>query len=282
MSQFDIKSCIETWKLIELSDIIDGFDQALYLYTSNQGIVRTDDYKNILLDIAGKSIVTSREIICLVSNGYADGAMALARTLYEHYIIISFFECRKRDSDFNDIIEDYYLDYYRSRNRYIECYAKAINDSKLLEKVKNDNEELKKVAHKKIRGDYWWCGKSNFSELVSYIVEKTKKDGLENIQNRAKLFYKQACLFIHSNCFGNKWRLKYDSANSVTETGPSIEGNAIPLEFTTSSLILIICAICAGFEIDYTDFRTKLNDLALFYLEINNENAEKMRRITHA
>ena len=56
---------------------------------------------NLVLNCTGKSLLTLRELILLCKNGFPDGALGLARNLFEQFIIISVFEaqCEGVDRD---------------------------------------------------------------------------------------------------------------------------------------------------------------------------------------
>ena len=64
-----------------------------------------------------------REIIHLSAFGYPDGALSLARNIYEHVIILAFFENHKSDNDFGNYVDDYYVDYDIQRNKALQQSA---------------------------------------------------------------------------------------------------------------------------------------------------------------
>lgn len=99
--------CIQTpcslqWRLDELDKIIDSMENEIEAAITQQQIQTGHDYTNIILRTAGKSIVSMKEIIHLSAFGYPDGALSLARNIYEHVIILAFFENHKSDNDFGN------------------------------------------------------------------------------------------------------------------------------------------------------------------------------------
>ena len=78
------------WRLEELEKIIDSMEDEIEEAITHQNLQTDHNYTNIVLRTAGKSIVGMREIIRLSAFGYPDGALSLARNIYEHYSI-SFF-----------------------------------------------------------------------------------------------------------------------------------------------------------------------------------------------
>ncbi len=117
--------CIQTpcslqWRLDELEKIIDSMEDEIEEAITHQNLQTDHNYTNIVLRTAGKSIVGMREIIRLSAFGYPDGALSLARNIYEHVIILAFFESHKHDKDFDDYVDDYYIDYDIQRNKALQ------------------------------------------------------------------------------------------------------------------------------------------------------------------
>lgn len=261
------------WRLDELNGLINSFDEAIGNMVVERQIVEALDYSNILLSIAGKAIVTSREIICLTSYGFADGAMSLARTLYEHFIIVDFLYYHQGDNDFNDIIEDYYLDYHKSFNKCYRYSAVALGYDEHKSEIDESSKKNRTEAHHNYEnGDYWWTGHRTFNDVVDDVQNRLSDEKLKNLYIRCHMLYKQACFSVHSNSFGNTWRLKDGSDYHGIDTCPSIEGQGLPLELAALSLLNITCRICKHFDIDYTAFQNGFNSLAFYYVDQNNQS----------
>lgn len=77
---------ITKWKLDDFMEVIDQFNDALADNTHHK-ICIGHDYQTILVHIAGKSILTTKEILTLCAHGYPDGALSLGRNLYEQMMI---------------------------------------------------------------------------------------------------------------------------------------------------------------------------------------------------
>ena len=105
-----VTPAITRWKLDEFVKVIDEFEEELSDKVHHKMCVK-NDYNTILLHIAGKSLITTREILTLCSFGYTDGALSLGRNLYEQMIIVGFFEIHKKDKNFQDYIADFFLSY---------------------------------------------------------------------------------------------------------------------------------------------------------------------------
>ena len=254
------------WKLHELDEIIDSFEKEVYDYVETHKIYENCDYPNALLELCGKAIVTFREIITLISFGYPDGALSLARNLYEQMIFLCFFENRRNEEQFQDIIDDYYLNGAIKEKMEAEyLYEHCSENVVLLQQVKEQIGELKQKAHRKpVKGDYWWAGVDSFAALVEKVRKEQLADAPEFVLflHKLHLVYKQACLMLHASSIGNAVRLGEKTKNCVS-TAPVKKGHGTPLWFATTSLICIVGVMCSNFGIDYSKYKETLNNLAM-------------------
>lgn len=67
---------IKKWKLNELVQVIDEFNSAICDKVNESKLKFFHDYKSLLFFMAGKSVVTMKEILCLVQCGYPEGALS--------------------------------------------------------------------------------------------------------------------------------------------------------------------------------------------------------------
>lgn len=262
---------VQKYRLNDLSEILDTFEDYLEQLINIQNIQEGQNYINILLHTAGNVIVTSREVICLAAFGYADGALALARTLYEHFIIISFLDMHEKDKDFQNYIDDYYLDYDNTCQKYFKDQATKLRYDELIQKVNEKKADIDTKAHHKVNGDYWWTGYRSFRELADAVFAAKSDTREEKIYIKMHSMYKRACQSIHPNCFSNIWRLEAGLIYSGINTTPSAEGHPLPLQLTSLCLIHLICLISEKLNIDYSYFKQKLNEVAILYVKYENE-----------
>ena len=82
---------IEKWKLNELVSVVDDLESTICDEVNKSNLKFFHDYKSLLFFMAGKSVITMKEILCLVQCGYPEGALSIARNLYEQFIIAEFF-----------------------------------------------------------------------------------------------------------------------------------------------------------------------------------------------
>ena len=85
MTQEDI---ILKFRINELEECIDLIEDEIS-NKINQGNYKTEEsYMNLVLNCTGKSLLTLRELILLCKNGFPDGALGLARNLFEQFVIV--------------------------------------------------------------------------------------------------------------------------------------------------------------------------------------------------
>ena len=250
------------WRLNELERIIDDFEDSLGDYVNYHNIKKNEEYLNIVLDITGKSIVTFREIICLSTCGYSDGALSLARNLCEQFFILAFFEKKLDSSEFQNYVDDYYLDYE------IQCIKIIKKNTELFDKnksVKLDKEfqALKQKSTKRINGNYWWAGIGSFKELCKK-VKANEESNVQSLINDILMAYNRACVSLHSSCLGNSIRLSKDKDFVGIDTSPRLNGHNMPLWLSSVTFIWIM-AIANKEIMGITKYSKEINDLAAFY-----------------
>ena len=254
---------IELWKLDIFMKAVDEFEDKLADKTHHQMQV-SNDYKTILLHIAGKSILTTREILTLCAHGYPNGALSLGRNLYEQMMIVAFFEMHKNDTNFQEYIDDFFLSYEVQRNRCLHAISKYIPEGNNGD-IDTEYEKLKKRAHHKIRMDYWWADCDSFSKLVSSVMEEQDEEKMKQFLGVHYARYKKACVTLHAGCMGNTNRIGNNTGFGIVDTSVTVHGHSTPLIYATISLISIIGFVCSLFEIDSTEHLKQLNELAVFY-----------------
>lgn len=265
--------CYETdatrkWRLDDLDKIIDAFEDDVYQYVKDNNVCVQYDYTHAMLNICGKAIVTFREILTLSAFGYPDGAFSLARGLYEHMILLSFFEKHKADQSFQETIDDFFLDGAIKGGKEKKYYSEYFeNDTEKTKETDNALKKLNELKHLKTKGDYWWTGLGSFAEVANWVIDTEKDPLFHKFLRSLHLAYKQACVGLHSNSVGNMSRLGFRFDQSCVDTGYTLNGHGLPLWYATSTFIFIVGTLCSNFGIDYTKYKDELNNLAVFYKE---------------
>ena len=108
MTQEDI---ILKFRIDELEECLDLIEDEISDKINHGHYKQEESYMNLVLNCTGKSLLTLRELILLCKNGFPDGALGLARNLFEQFIIISVFEAQCEGVDRDRMVEKYYADY---------------------------------------------------------------------------------------------------------------------------------------------------------------------------
>lgn len=269
-----ISSVIEKWKLEELMDIIRHFEDELADKTHHKMHIG-NDYQTILVHIAGKSILTIREILVLCAHGFPDGALSLGRNLYEQMMITAFLELHKEDQNFQEYVDDYFLSYNAQRNKYLKDINKylSIEDQGVLD---TEREELKTQTQRRIKGDYWWTGFYYFGEIVDFVINKQADEKFRSFLGLHHARYKRACMSLHSSCNGNLNRIGNHSDFHIIDTSATIHGHSTSLIYATVSLIYIVGVMSNYFQLDLDTQIKQLNELAVYYQSEEKDDFEKM------
>lgn len=265
------KNCIhiKRWRLQELVAIIDSIEDDIEAAIQRKRIVTEHDYCNLVLRATGKAVVSMREIICLVSCGYPDGALAIARNLFEQLIILEFFAEKQYDKEFDDLVQDYYLDYEIQRYKaLIYEYKYCAQDSKTAEENQKQLQTIKERTHSKAKGTYWWAGHSSFSQLVDSVIAAQKEQNAKHLLHRLHVHYRRACVALHASCIGNTLRLGKDPEFAGIDTSPTKEGHGLVLWFATLSFGFIIGSVFSILESEDNSYVKELTELAAYYDDI--------------
>lgn len=261
-SQIESKD-IRRWHLNEITQIVNEFEADICAYIQRAKPKDAKNYENILLNTCGKAIVTIREIIVLCFNGYPDGALSLARNLYEQMIILAFFEQKMASPEFNTIIDNYFIDYEVQELRALRYYYDLMGVDSEKECISQRLEKIKAAVKKEIKGSYWWAELPNFSKIVEVVIQAQKDISEKNLISCLHLQYKQACVVLHASCMGNSIRIGMDSPSHIINTAPNYDGQAIPLFFAVASFVFIVGSSCRLFGVDYNKYRRRLNNICI-------------------
>lgn len=254
----------ETWKVNELWGLVGVFEDKLAEAVEKQHVVIAEDYRNLLLYAAAKSTVTTRELCILCANGYPDGALSLARNIYEQFIVLAFLESKRKCSEFKDYINDYYVDADLQYCRMAKVQRTTMPEIEF-ERIVSIENAAKSQATRNTKGQYWWTGIPSFNSLVDYISKENQDSGLNAMLVRLHAMYKLACVELHSNSLGNHFRLGIDRSFAGIDTNPVDKGLELPLEFVSLTLIYIVGVVGAEFGIEYEEIAKPLNSLAAHY-----------------
>lgn len=103
-------------------------------------------------------------------------------------------------------------------------------------------------------------------------MQKQTDDNLYKFLGIHYMRYKRACIAMHAGCIGNSIRIGNYVGPHVVDTAPSVYGQSTPLVYAAVSLISVIGAACAAFQIDNTKYLRPLSELVVLYQEQEKED----------
>ena len=269
----NLTNTIEYWKLDELADIVDTFED-LMEEKVNQGMKTAWDYDNLMVFTARKTIVTAREIVCLAKAGYPDGSFSLARNLYEQLIALLFLHAHKASPDFLDFVEDYHLDFEWQQNNYLRFHAeKVTKDTAELASLQAERDRIKSEAHHDTRkGTYWWAGYGSFYDFAMAAIDLESNPKMHEFFLTLHLRYKEACTLLHASSLGNQYSIGVAPDYFGVDTSPKPNALGWPLLFLVETLMGIFGIIAKDFHLtlqpDQRPLKERLVGLKIYYLSV--------------
>ena len=250
----------EKYLLDELLETINNIEHhVLFAIRNGKDLGKRDDI-DLLVPALTNSLSLTRQIVLLCENGFPDGALILARNIYEQRIICSFIEERTNEKEREELIEKYFQDAELTRLKYLNEQAKRFS-------VKDDMENTERLIkeHQEKYGSsfkqYWWSGKNCFRELSDAITNREKSH--RGLFNNMHMEYKMACIAMHPSSFGNRMNIGLkvvDVDMRIRDTG-----HEHALFLATASLISLVGHTYHYLELDDSFVLNELNRLGEHY-----------------
>ncbi|MBS5737361.1 MAG: hypothetical protein KHW62_05040 [Clostridiales bacterium] len=248
------------WNYKELTELISEAEKRL-----NEVAVRSSEknYQSLLIDFFGKAILYSKEILTILYDGYPDGAMSLARELFENSVTLSFIERHKND---DTLLERYFdsieLSSLSDSIKLLLFLRDGASDKKTITDL-TDMIDRKKRSHAAIIQKYtsnsitvfrkyWWIGD---------ILEEKDKNFYGILKNTVwdKTIFKH--IYNMSKHNGHSTIDNLNSNDVAISANPSTEGFQLPLCFTISSFQNICKIVFINDEINFSDIDNRLNKI---------------------
>lgn len=250
------------WHYTEIAELITAAEDRFNDVAAKSA---EKDYQALLTDFFGKAVLYTKEILTILYNGYADGAMSLAGELFEASVTLTFIEKNKSDSGIAErYFDDIELCSVTDSTRLLSFLKEGASDSQtsvglsdMISRKKRTYEALK-TKHSAFLPDglfrpYWWVGtlldakEKNFSGILRNTA--WDKTIFKHIYNMSK----------HGG--HNAVNPAEDSDAAAILTNPSTEGFQIPLCFTLTSFSNIAKIVFANDEIDFSDIDDRLTKI---------------------
>ena len=196
---------------------------------------------DILTRLHARACQIAEEVICLMENGFADGAMARWRTMQEISAVCYLIE------QHGDSLAERYV-----AHQIVEARSAAIQYRKFYERLGQD--PITDVEFENIESAYRSALQqygSDFGEQYGWAVGyvgRTRRPTMADIQKAANIdhlspYYKMASHNVHANPKGVFFRLGHIGESEVLLAGPSNAGLTDPGHATALSLMQISSAL---------------------------------------
>ncbi|PHU34411.1 DUF5677 domain-containing protein [Pseudobutyrivibrio ruminis] len=253
---------IRKYCLNDVESLITEIEEQLLGAIKGKQIQEKQDDLNLLLHATMKSISFLREILLMCRHGFPDGALILARNLYEQ-MIICLFIIEKQGEEHDRILENYYADYECTRLKYIIEGAKRFNDEKQINETKEKLEEHKKKYGSK-HNAYWWSEKRCFNEIEDIVINADNP--LKGLFNNMHMEYRTASILVHPSCFSNMVHI--GSPFKGIDMRAQREGHEESLFLATTSMIPLVGHTYERLGLDFGEVVDGLNRYGIYYWEI--------------
>lgn len=237
------------YKLNEIEALLDRFEIDLSDKIEELEIKHSGTIIEYYLYAFGKSDVSMREIIVLCESGFPDGALSIARNVYEQLIISLFIEDKVKKNE-KDVLTNYFKEH--------------------------SNNHGESVLYNKYR----WTGIKNPSFFEVYKDVKEERREIINLLTMLHELYYGACKTIHASYHGNAVRLGNNF--SGIDIGPWDTGQEYSLFLSVTSFVHIVSATYTYLQLDIKEINKELNDLSLYYMQLIKENDPKEGNIGRA
>ena len=264
------KENILFWKIDELEQIVSSLENAFGEALSTQKTAR--DYANIQIRAYAHAIIVMKEILCLIKSGFPDGALALARRLYEQNVMLSFFEKRKTQAGFDDLVQRYYDSHtilaYTDQKLAADFFKNKKQSNTLRNKI---NKKKKKYPHLISKNtyisDYWWTGEKNMDSFGAMQKEYDDPFG--------KILYKRACLSTHVSAMGNYALLGRPELDRKIYTGRTFYGHQIPLILAVYSFGDMSSIVFSNLQIRLPENYDRMMELVHYYFTVWSDEVSR-------
>ena len=272
---------IEEWHLQEWWDRVDKVEDEVIKIVRTKRVEMNID--RMFITNYGKLVLSIREILTLLKNGYPDGALSIARTVYEIMILTKFIYQKYEEDNDTDLIERYFADhnvkvYKHYLNYYKRLYKNTLDGIKIENSVddlktkigcKVDEYETKlkelREKYKKIDIQYWWASKEFKGRVNFQVIDNSTND-----ECVLRMLYERACVGIHASALGTYALLgRENEFGNIIYTTPTDSGFEAPLLLGMVSHDMFVEMLCKYFEAKSEIILSNSSDLDVY--ELYNE-----------
>lgn len=258
----------ERYLLNELYSLLVDIETQIITCIKDKGYLEKLDDIALIVPSLTNSLSYLRQIIILCKSGFPDGALILARNIYEQRIICSFIlGCEDRNKH-DELLFNYFQDYEFTRLKYRKELAERFKNEAELKEIKTLIEAHNNKYGSRLYNDYWWSGERSFRKISDVVI--ARENSHQGLSNNMHMEYKLACQTIHASCFGNLMNIGSDCHG--IDMRPHDTGHENALFLAVSSLIPLVGNTLEYLSIDDEQALNELNRLGCYYFEILREN----------
>lgn len=221
---------IEKWNINEWWKRIENIEDVIAEIAEQHQTSR--DINELLLFNYGRVVLCLKEILTLLINGYPDGALAIARTVYEICTITKYIYKKYEEDNNTELIERYFDDGNIKAIKPLLKLNRGLSKIRpdlirLKDRVKELKRELNnmKIKYGEIETQYWWARKE-FKRPVTF----KKIDESVDYDFFMRVLYERACIGIHASSIGSFALLgRENELGNIIYTTPTDDGFEIPL-----------------------------------------------------
>lgn len=216
-----------------------------------------------LLGLHSNAVRISKEILCLLRSGYANGAHARWRSLYE-YAVIADFVAKEADDIAERFLDHEIVKAYeqmQSCQRHCELANEPFPEQNEMDSIKRQVDAVGSKYGQDFLGQFGWA-KPGLQRR-----NPGRKGGVnfEDIENATDMElwrspYKLASHAVHPTAFSLGFDMGLDGRNEVDRVRPTSFGLAEPGVETVSSLLLVTDALTLGALLRTNALRESLSE----------------------
>ena len=220
-----------------LETIIEMSHECAEMYCESF-IEKAEKEENILFhslrSIHARALLTSRECLLLLKNGYSDGAFSRWRTLYELSVIGALL-FKKNDNDICQRYLDYFhIQAYKEEQLNREKGHPSHTEDSFVILKENYDYVIEKYGKEYAKGEYGWANKMLNKNATFRDIEEAAD--MRNLRG----YYKSSSMFVHGNYKASQESLGLmPNIDKMLLVGPSNYGLSIPMQNVAISQTII-------------------------------------------
>lgn len=263
------KNVRKRWDLDVWMDRIEIIENQIMSIAKGKKVA--NDIENVFIRNYAKLSLCLREVLTLLDNGYPDGALTIARTVYEITIITEFLYSNYKKGKNTELLERYFEDQnvkaYRNLKKLYEDISKIPNvPPEWKTKVDELSIKQKEIQSKygNTKGEYWWANEALKVRNTTFAMI----DNFVNDDFLLRMLYKRACISIHASSMNSFALLgRENEEGNIIYTTQTDKGFESPLLLGMFSHDRFADVICDYLGLIKNEVLNDMNDTYKIYIK---------------